>query len=75
MFGSKVPARTVDAVCWCVLGAIERVTPKNGSSISSISALSRMTGESSVSIWNDDKDQTKANIIAILRQCAAEMED
>jgi hypothetical protein len=57
-----------DAVCWCALGAIQ----KTGGGRDAFSALyDMMPADGLVSPWNDAPERTQAEVVAKLREAAA----
>lgn len=55
------------AVCWCVLGATEKVDPDNSAAADEY--LSRYLGRT-VGDWNDAPERTQAEVVAALRAAA-----
>ncbi|MCR5876963.1 hypothetical protein [Phenylobacterium sp. J367] len=62
-----------DAVCWCAVGAVERVSPQYAYTPYAHPALRwvrRVIRLDEVGYWNDRPNRTQAEVVAALRQAA-----
>lgn len=58
----------LDAVCWCALGALDRVSPTNALWDASVQALKGVVGH--IPGFNDAANRTQAEVVAALREAA-----
>lgn len=58
----------MDAVCWCVLGALDRMAPTNNLWDASVQAMNEVVGH--VADFNDAPERTQAEVVAALREAA-----
>jgi len=68
--GNPVSAVDSDAACWCLFGAIERVT--NGHDVRIVRALEWLTAKRSDDLvgFNDAPERTQDEVVAALRAAA-----
>ncbi len=57
-----------DAVCWCALGALDRMAPTNDLWDATVQAMKEVVGH--VADFNDATGRTQAEVVAALRQAA-----
>jgi len=65
--GNETYSAGDDAVCWCVLGALNRVKALDGSPYS---FLGQVIGVSPIDVWNDDPTRTQSEVVSALRKAS-----
>jgi hypothetical protein len=69
--GRQVIPEGRSAVCWCVYGAIQRITGTPLGSRALWDALKASVGTVNIASWNDTRGRTQAEAVAALREAAA----
>lgn len=82
--GFEVDPWDADAASWSLLGAVVAVLEREASLAgelpldelgAALYALAALIQTDSLVDWNDDQEQTQANVVAVLDQAAAAYED
>lgn len=68
--GQPVPSDDPEASCWCLFGAIERVS--DGHDTQLVRAFEWLSGKRShdLVVWNDEEGRTQGEVVAALRAAA-----
>lgn len=62
--GIEVDSHDPNAVCFCALGAVNRVTERFGDGHCARDALREAINDFSIDNWNDDPETTHADVLA-----------
>lgn len=67
--GGNVSADSYEAVCFCTLGAIEKVYGSGMDAyLNAVAKLEEKLGEDSVEDWNDSPKRKKREVVAVLKE-------
>ena len=68
--GDSVTARDIDAMCWCVLGAIRVAGHFDHDTTRPSLVFNRHIGAELMDKWNDAPERTQVEVVAALRAAA-----
>lgn len=71
--GERVGILSVDAACWCMWGALDKVRGTSGWD-DAVEALRAAVGGAPVSCWNDAPARTHAEVLAAFDRAIASLE-
>jgi hypothetical protein len=66
--GKGVSARETEAVQWCAMGALVKVTTDFNENFANCMEILEKHVGTTVGTWNDQPNQTQANVAATLRE-------
>lgn len=65
VYGVEIDPRSKNAVCWCVMGAVQKFSPGAGYQGAALSRVHSVVGES-IDEFNDNPTTTHADVLRVL---------